>query len=38
MSLSEILSFLFDYKKPELIPVPANNNNNQSNNTKPKNN
>lgn len=29
MSLSEFLSILFDDKRPELIPVPVNNNNNQ---------
>jgi hypothetical protein len=27
MSLSEFLSILFDDKKPELIPIPVNNNN-----------
>ncbi len=27
MSLSELLSILFDDKKPELIPIPVNNNN-----------
>ena len=26
MSVSEFLSILFDDKKPELIPVPVNNN------------
>lgn len=26
MSLSEFLSILFDDKKPELIPIPVNNN------------
>ena len=33
MSFGDMLSILFGLKKPELIPIPVNNNNGEKNNS-----